>query len=80
MELSKKLGITQKTAWFMWHRIREACKSQPGMFSGSVSSDETYFGGEAKNKHAKDKPKKQGKTDKTMVQGIKSEKQMVFHI
>lgn len=80
MELSKKLGITQKTAWFMWHRIREACKSQSGMFSGSVSSDETYFGGEAKNKHAKDKPKKSGLTDKTMVQGIKSERQMKFHI
>ena len=52
------------------------------MFSGSVtvSSDETYFGGEAKNKHAKDKPKKSSLTDKTMVQGIKADKQMVFHI
>ena len=64
----------------MLHRIREACKTGSFKMSGSVTSDETYFGGQAKYKHSKDKPKKQGLTDKTMVQGIKSEKQMVFHI
>ena len=80
LQLSKQIGVTQKTAWFMLHRLREACKSKTGMFSGSVTSDETYFGGEAKNKHAKDKPKKSGLTDKTMVQGIKADKQMKFHI
>ena len=46
------------------------------MLSGVITSDETCFGGEAKNKHAKDKPKKSGLTDKTMVQGIKSDKQI----
>ena len=80
LQLSKQLGITQKSAWFMLHRLREASKAGSFKMSGVVSSDETYFGGEAKNKHSKDKPKKQGKTDKTMVQGIKSEKQMKFHI
>ena len=80
LELSKKLGITQKTAWFMWHRIREACKAGNFKMSGSVTSDETYFGGEAKNKHSKNKPKKQGKTDKTMVQGIKSDNQLKLFI
>jgi len=45
LELSKKLGITQKSAWFMWHRIREACKQSGGQLSGSVQVDETWFGG-----------------------------------
>ena len=75
LQLSKQIGVTQKTAWFMLHRLREACKAGSFKMSGSVTSDETYFGGSAKNK-----PKKQGRTDKTMVQGIKSEHQMVFHI
>ena len=80
LQLSKQIGVTQKTAWFMLHRLREACKAKGGIFSGSVTSDETYFGGEAKNKHKKDKPKKQGKTDKTMVQGIKSNDQLKLFI
>ena len=80
LQLSKQLGITQKTAWFMLHRLRKACKSKGGMFSGSVTSDETYFGGEAKNKHSKDKPKKQGKTDKIIVQGIKADNQLKLFI
>ena len=63
LQLSKQIGVTQKTAWFMLHRLRKACKYKGGMFSGFVTSDETYFGGEAKNKHSKDKPKKQGQTD-----------------
>ena len=80
LELSKKLGITQKTAWFMWHRIRQACKSGRSKMSGSVTSDETYFGGEAKNKHSKGRPKKSGKTDKVMIQGLRSERQLKFYI
>ena len=42
LQLSKQIGVTQKTAWFMLHRLREACKEKGGIFSGSVSSDETY--------------------------------------
>ena len=80
LQLSKQIGVTQKTAWFMLHRLREACKDKVGIFSGSVTSDETYFGGEAKNKHSKDKPKKSGLTDKTMVQGIRSENQLKLFI
>ena len=41
LQLSKQLGITQKTAWFMLHRLREACKSGSFKMSGIVSSDET---------------------------------------
>ena len=73
LELSKKLGITQKSAWFMWHRIREACKEEGGMLSGNVQVDETWFGGLSKNKH-KSKLKKETswKESKSMVQGMRA--------
>jgi len=51
-ELARALGVTQKTAWFMLHRIREAMRS--GTFrklSGTIESDETFVGGDAKNMH-----------------------------
>jgi transposase-like protein len=56
-QLSKELGITQKSAWFMLQRIREACGngSDGGMLSGIVESDETYFGGREGNRHASKK-------------------------
>ena len=49
MKLHRDLGITQKSAWFMLHRIREAMKSQTGVFTGPVEVDETTIGGERKN-------------------------------
>ena len=52
-EISRALGVTQKTAWFMEHRIRLAMQS--GSFtkqlSGSVEIDETFIGGLARNMH-----------------------------
>ena len=63
----------------MWHRIREACKTGSFKFSGNVKSDETYFGGKNINRH-KDKKKKNWQSAKTMVQGIKSDNQLKFHI
>jgi len=52
-ELARKLDITQKSAWFMAHRIREAMTLPPlsDKLKGTVEADETYFGGEAKNMH-----------------------------
>jgi transposase-like protein len=45
VQLAKDLGVTQKTAWFMLHRIRESLKeSYPQMLSGIVEADETYMG------------------------------------
>jgi len=52
-ELGRKLDITQKSAWFMLHRIRY-CLARNGnldKMTGTVEADETYFGGEAKNMH-----------------------------
>ena len=46
MKLHRDIGVTQKTAWFMLHRIREAWRGPlAALFSGPVEVDETYFGG-----------------------------------
>lgn len=51
-ELARALGVTQKTAWFMLHRIREAMKADGnGPMDGEIEADETYIGGKAKNMH-----------------------------
>jgi transposase-like protein len=56
-ELHRALGVTQKTAWFMLHRIRLAMVSKSfmkmgGSDGGPVEVDEVYLGGDPKNKHA----------------------------
>ena len=79
LQLSKQIGVTQKTAWFMLHRLREACKAGSFKMSGDVSSDEAYFGGLSKNKHSSKKPKKKLQ-DKIMVQGIKADNQLKLFI
>src|SRR5271169_3314576 len=79
-ELHRALGVTQKSAWFMSHRIRAALKS--GGFSvpyklggdgGPVEVDETFVGGKAKNMH-RDRAKRYGQLGtnkgKTVVMGL----------
>lgn len=52
-ELARHLGITQKSAWFMLHRIRFAMQSRGGGKLGArVEVDETFIGGKARNMHA----------------------------
>jgi transposase-like protein len=73
-EVHRAIGITQKSAWFMDHRIRFALGLGPGnKLSGQIEADETFIGGKARNMHARQRAKKvtgTGGKDKTAVLGI----------
>jgi len=73
MQLSKELGITQKSAWLMEHKIREAMGTSKYncVLKGVVECDETYVGGRKYNKHWSDKfVPGRGSVGKTPVFGI----------
>lgn len=74
LQLAEQLGITQKTAWFVNHRIREMLRdNDTKKLSGVVAADETFVGGKNKNRHAAKKaPQSQGRShvDKTPVVGL----------
>jgi transposase-like protein len=73
-ELAKDLLVTQKTAWFMLHRIRLAMQDENfGKLGGHVEVDETFIGGKARNMHLDVKQRRitgTGGRDKTAVMGI----------
>lgn len=54
-EVQRKYGVSMEAAWFLTHRIREAMKRDPlaGKLWGEVQADETWIGGEPKNRHRK---------------------------
>ena len=67
MQLAKEIGITQKSAWFVLHRLREACGGKLDKLRGMVEIDETYIGGKESNKHESKKVKGPGAHGKTIV-------------
>ncbi len=72
MKLHRDLGVTQKTAWHLAHRIRQAWQTGDGLFSGPVEADETFVGGLEKNKHASKKQRAgRGPVGKAIVAGVR---------
>tara|TARA_B100000749_G_scaffold197128_2_gene153291 strand:- start:5982 stop:6950 length:969 start_codon:yes stop_codon:yes gene_type:complete len=73
-ELGRAIGVTQKTAWFMLHRIRKAMET--GTFAkmdGPAEADTTYVGGKAANMHKHIRERKitgRGGTDKTAIHAV----------
>lgn len=81
LQLSRQLGITQKTAWFVLHRIREMLKDKaPQMLRGTTQIDETYVGGKITNKHKSKIAKEKKAQGKKGFQGRSETKTPVFGI
>jgi len=74
-QLAKDIKITQKSAWFVLHRLRHAARTRSfnAPMEGTSEIDSTFIGGKEKNKHAdKRKPGSQGGANKEVVLGIKN--------
>ena len=73
-EVHRALGITQKTAWFLLHRIRLAMQNGSlAKLKGNVEVDETFIGGKARNMHASKRAEKitgRGASGKAIVMGV----------
>ena len=73
-EIHRAIGVTQKTAWFMLHRIRLAMQSDNGgKLSGEVEVDETFIGGKSRNMHKNKRAEKihgTGGADKAIALGM----------
>lgn len=73
-EVGRGIGVTQKTAWFMMHRIRLAMQDEDGgKLDGEIEVDETFIGGKARFMHANRRQRKikgTGVAGKTIVMGL----------
>ena len=82
-QLAKDIDVTQKTAWFMMHRLRHAAttKSFNAPLMGEIEVDETYIGGKSINRHGKRSGVGGGAKGKTPVIGAKQRKgHLVTHV
>lgn len=71
-QMARELGVTQKTAWLLCHKVREIWTSPTASFTGTVETDETYLGGKEKNKHEHKKLKAgRGAVGKQIILGIR---------
>lgn len=74
MQLAKEIGVTQKTAWFMLGRLREACSAPDSIdkLKGVIEIDEAFFGGKERNKHESKKLRAgRGPVGKVAVLGMR---------
>ncbi len=71
MKIHRDLGVSQPTAWFMLHRIREAFAGVAMTFEGPVEVDETYVGGRQRNMPKHKRAPGRGPVGKTAVVGVK---------
>jgi len=72
LKIRRDLGVSQPTAWFIMHRMREAWGYTPEQFDGPIEVDETYIGGKDSNRHENKKLKMgRGPVGKTAVVGVK---------
>lgn len=72
LQLSKEIGITQKSAWFVLQRLREACGNKLEKLRGIIEIDESFFGGLESNKHESKKLKEgRGAVGKKTILGMR---------
>jgi transposase-like protein len=71
-QLARDIKVTQKTAWFMLHRLRHAARTRSfnRPLRGIIEADETFVGGKERNKHASKRSNKPGPGNKVVVFGV----------
>lgn len=80
-QLAKDIDVSQKSAWFILHRVREMLREKnPTLLSGTIELDETYVGGKESNKHQGKLEKEKRLAGRTTLKGRPTDKAMVIGI